>query len=287
MTFVGKILVILIMAFSLVFLGVSTVVFTTATNWKDKSTKQAEETKKIQGQLRDAQAKVTAAEGQLKTATDEHKKQIAEKDTRIADLDKQTKDAEGEMTQARSQLETAQQTAKTSLAEATARKGEIDVLNETLAKAQKQANDFSAQNIELTDQIRILQREKATAEQNAKDLRDFNGRLIAYGRQKGFSFEGVDRLDPNKVPPVVEGKVTQLNATRRSMEISIGSDDGLAAGQELYVFRVQPRADYIGKVKIVSVYPDQAVAEIIGNPVNGKKVQEGDIVSSTFFDTRK
>ena len=41
MTFVGKILVILIMAFSLVFLGVSTVVFSTATNWKKKSAKQA------------------------------------------------------------------------------------------------------------------------------------------------------------------------------------------------------------------------------------------------------
>ena len=40
MTFVGRILVILIMAFSLVFLGISTVVFSTAPNWKDKSTKK-------------------------------------------------------------------------------------------------------------------------------------------------------------------------------------------------------------------------------------------------------
>ena len=44
------------------------------------------------------------------------------------------------------------------------------------------------------------------------------------------------------------------------MEISIGSDDGLAVGQELYVFRTQPRAEYLGKVKIVAVDPDQAVA---------------------------
>ncbi len=70
------------------------------------------------------------------------------------------------------------------------------------------------------------------------------------------------------------------------MEISIGSDDGLAVGQELYVFRIQPRAEYIGKVRIVSVYPDQAVAEVIGNTVSGKKIQEGDIVSSTLVNTR-
>jgi hypothetical protein len=33
MTFVGKILVIVIMAFSLLFLGLSTVVYTTSKNW--------------------------------------------------------------------------------------------------------------------------------------------------------------------------------------------------------------------------------------------------------------
>jgi uncharacterized phage infection (PIP) family protein YhgE len=286
MTFVGKILVILIMAFSLVFLGISTVVFTTASNWSEKSKKQAESITKIQGQLRDAETKVKDAEGKLDQAKKDQEKVLAERKTRIDDLTKQVADAEGEMTQARSQLETAQNNAKVSLAEATARKGQIDVLNETLAKAQEQANKFSAQNIELTDQVRVLEREKATAEQNAKDLRSFNGRAIAYLRMKGIPIENIDKLDPNSVPPAVEGKVMELNPTKRSMEISIGSDDGLAVGQELYVFRVQPRAEYIGKVKIVSVYPDKAVAEVIGITVNGKKVQENDIVSSTFFHAR-
>ena len=286
MTFVGKILVILIMAFSLVFLGVSTVVFTTATNWKDKSTKQADDIRKISGQLNDAKAKVSSAEGELKKAKDEHTKQITERENRAADLDKAIEQAQNEMTQARLQLETAQKNAQVALAEATARKGEIDVLIETLTKAQTQANQFSSQNIELTDQIRILQREKATAEQNARDLRDFKGRAVSYFRSKNIPLESIEKQDPKAVPPPVEGKVTQLNSTARSMEISIGSDDGLAVGQELYVFRVQPRAEYIGKVKIKLVDPDKAVAEVIGIPVTGKKVQEGDIVSSTFFNTR-
>jgi len=286
MTFVGKILVILIMGFSLVFLGISTVVFSTAKNWKEKSGTQATEIQKIQGQLRDAQAKVTDAEGKLDAAKKEHAKTIAERDTRIADLQKQVGDAEGEMTQARTQLELAQKNAQVALAEATARKGQIDVLNETLAKAQTQATQYSIQNIELTDQKRILEREKATAEQNARSLRDFTSRTIAYLRQKGIPLENIDKLDPNSVPPAVEGKVVELNPTRRSMEISIGSDDGLAVGQELYVFRFQPRSEYIGKVKILSVYPDKAVAEVIGKTVNGKQVQENDIVSSTLFNAK-
>ena len=40
MTYVGKILVIVIMAFSLIFLGISTVVFTTAKNWRTATEEQ-------------------------------------------------------------------------------------------------------------------------------------------------------------------------------------------------------------------------------------------------------
>jgi len=286
MTFVGRILVILIMLFSVLFLGSSTVVFMTATNWKAKSDDLKTQLQKATTQLNDAKARLTTAEGQLKAAKDEHSKQIAERENRIADLEKQTKDAEAESTQAKSQLETAQQTARVALAEATARKSQIDVLLETQSKAQTQANQFSAQNIELTDQIRVLERQKTTAEQNAKDLRDFNGRMISFLRSKGLSPDNLGKYDTNPVPPPVEGKVVELNPTGRSMEISIGSDDGLKVGHELYVFRIQPRAEYIGKVKIVSVYPDKAVADLIGNTIGGKKIQEGDNVSSTFFTTR-
>ncbi len=285
MTFVGKILVILIMAFSLVFLGVSTVVFTTATNWKNKSeelTKKTADQKKL---LDSAKSQLAQAETALKTAQDEHKKQVAEKDKRIGDLTKQTQDAEGEMASSRSALEVAQNNAKVSLAEATARKGEIDVLNETLGKAQTQANEFSAQNIELKDNIRVLERSKAAAEQNAKDLRTFTAKMSAFLRKKGIPVENIDSFD-DTAPPAVEGLVKELNLTKKSMEITIGSDDGLKVGHELFVFRVQPRAEYIGKVKIVTVYPDKAVADVIGNTANGKKVQEGDIVSSTFFNSR-
>ena len=286
MTFVGKILVILIMAFSLVFLGVSTVVFTTATNWKTESEKQKTKLQTTTGQLNDAKSKLATAEGQMKAAVDDQKKVLSERDVRIADLKKAVEEAEDQQTKARAELETAQTNAKVALAEATARKSEIDVLLETQSKAQAQANEFSAQNIELTDRIRVLQREKATAEQNARDLRDVTARTTAILRKMGVSPEAIRRQDPNSVPPPVEGKVTELNPTGRSMEISIGEDDGLAVGQELYVYRIQPRAQYIGKVKIVAVYPDKAVADVFGNTVNGLKVQEGDNVTSTFFNTK-
>ncbi len=282
MTFVGKILVILIMAFSLVFLGVSTVVFTTATNWKARADTQKTELTKLQSKLNDLDARVKEAQGKLEAAKQEHSKVVTERENRIKDLDKKVGDTEGEMTQARSQLELAQKNAQVALAEATARKGQVDVLGETLTKAQGQANQYSAQNIDLTDQIRILEREKATAEQNARDLRNFNGKLMGWARKNGIRLENLDRFDPKSVPPDVHGQVNQVNATNTSMEISIGSNDGIAIGQELYLFRTQPAPKYLGKVKIASVLPNKAVADVIGQTVNRQKIEEKDIVSSTF-----
>jgi chromosome segregation ATPase len=251
-------------------------------NWKEKSGNQTKEISKLQTSLNTLKAQVADAQTKLETATKDHQKATLEREGKIADLTAKIKEAESESTRASKALEDAQKNAQLALSEATAKKGQIDVLNETIAKAQDQANKYSGQNIELTDRIRILEREKETAELNAKDLRTFVGRTTAFLRQKGIPFDGIDKFDPSTVPPPVEGIVKEINATNRSMEISIGSDDGLAIGQEFYVFRTKPKAEYLGKVKIVAVYPDKAVADVIGQTVNRKKIQEGDIVSSTI-----
>src|SRR6266446_4126567 len=90
MTFVGKILVIAIMAFALVFLGISTVVFTTATNWKA------------------ATAEAKADHGAAQTASQQH----------VAELENKIKEEANETTAARAKLEVAQQSASVALAEA-------------------------------------------------------------------------------------------------------------------------------------------------------------------------
>ena len=282
MTFVGKILVILIMAFALVFLGVSTVVFTTATNWKEKSGAQKTEIGKLQTKVNDADARAKDAQAKLDAAKAEADKTLAEQKSRIDDLEKKIRDAEAQETAARTQLEVAQKNAQVALSEATARKTETDTLNDTLGKAQNQANQFNSQNLELTDRIRILEREKTTAEQNAKDLRTFKAKTIAFLQTKGINAEGISQADPNSAVPRVDGRVNQVNAQNNSMEISIGSNDGLAVGQELKLFRVQPRPEYLGQVRIVAVYPNKAVADVVGQPVNRKRILEGDLVSSTF-----
>ena len=68
MTFVGKILVIVIMAFSLLFLGISTVVFTTSKNWMVATKAEQKKVEDLKKKLNDAKAASEAAKKELEDA---------------------------------------------------------------------------------------------------------------------------------------------------------------------------------------------------------------------------
>ena len=74
----------------------------------------------------------------------------------------------------------------------------------------------------------------------------------------------------------------QVDPTNRRVEITIGSDDGLVLGHELFLYRHQAAARIPRQDHIIAVDPDQAVGRVIGNTYQGKKIKEGDIVSSTI-----
>src|SRR5262245_17065193 len=118
MTFVGKILVIVIMAFALLFLGITGVVFTTARNWKDAKAKADEQVKKLQQENSAATAKADQLTKDLGASKDAAKASQKTLDDRIAGLEADIKRISEENTQSRTALSTAQQNARTALEEA-------------------------------------------------------------------------------------------------------------------------------------------------------------------------
>src|SRR5690606_32027012 len=61
-------------------------------------------------------------------------------------------------------------------------------------------------------------------------------------------------------PPDVDGRVTEVDETGRYVQLSIGADDGLMEGHVLNVWRTEPDAKYVGKVRVMEVFPATAVA---------------------------
>lgn len=281
MTFVGKILVIVIMIFSVVFLGISTAVFSTAKNWKNATKAEREKVDDLKKKLTDAQAGKDASVKGLedaKTSYDALAKQLNDK---INGLEATNKLAVEQLTDSRGQAIKAQQNAKSTLDEVEARRNEVNLLRAQEAAVEKQANEFKIHQTELNDKIRELERMMETATKNNGDLRERVAKFSTLLRQNGLS-DDISQVKGLESPPPVVGEVKRVDATNRRIEMTIGSDDGLVPGHELFLYRTKPRPEYLGKVTVVTVDPDQAVGKVIGNTYQGKKIKEGDSVSSTI-----
>jgi len=281
MTYVGKILVIVIMAFSLIFLGISTVVFTTAKNWKTATEEQKKKVGDLTKKLGDAQAGVQAAQKDLEAAKVNFTALQAQLDNRIKLLEDENKRSQDLITTSRGQVGISETTAKTALDESEARRKETLQLREQKSAVEKQANEFKLRQADLTDKIRELERVLETATKNNADLRERVAKFSTLLKQNGLP-DDISQLKGTETPPPVQGEVKRVDPTNRRVEITIGSDDGLAPGHELNLFREKPRPEYIGKITIISVDPDQAVGRVIGTTWQGKKIKEGDIVSSSI-----
>jgi hypothetical protein len=281
MTFVGKILVIVIMIFSVIFLGISTVVFSTSKNWRAATQAERVKVDDLKKKLADAQAGKDAAVKGLEEAKAEFDGRAKALSDRLALLDAENKRDVEQLTTAKGQLITAQQNAKSTLDEIEARRKETNLLRDQKSAVEKQANEFKLHEADLNDRIREQERMLDTATKNNADLRERVAKYSTLLRQGGLS-DDISQIKGIESPPPVEGQIARVDPTNRRVEITIGSDDGLVPGHELLVYRTRPNPQFIGKISIVSVEPDQAVAKVIGRTYQGKRIEKGDTVASTL-----
>jgi F0F1-type ATP synthase membrane subunit b/b' len=281
MTHVGRILVVVIMAFSLVFLGISTVVFMTSKNWKEESAKKTAEVAKVKKSLTEAQAQVDAAKKELADAQGQAAAATKKLNDNIVALEDDKKRALEQITDIRAKLATAVENANSALQEAGAKREETVLLRTQKSAVEKQANEFKLHEAELTDKIRELERINNTGDRNNKDLRERVAKFTTLLQKNGLSTD-ISQIKGLESPPPVQGQIKRVDATNRRVVMTIGSDDGLVVGHELNLFRVSPRPEFLGKIQIVAVDPDQAVGRVVGKTYQGKKIKEGDIVSSSI-----
>jgi multidrug efflux pump subunit AcrA (membrane-fusion protein) len=280
MTFVGKILVIVIMIFALFFLALSTVVFTTEKNWKEETGKQKAKVSELLKNVSTVKEEAQARTEELAKAQAAHKAEAAQWELAKTNLETQNKQRQDEITDQRKALEVALQNASAHVKDAEARKAETDQLRKILDDVQKQSNEYKLRQTELNDQIRILDRELNVAKNNNRTLRDRVAALSTVIRTHNLS-DDVNRIKAVDNPPDVEGEISKVDAGNSRVEITIGSDDGLVPGNTLYIYRTKGEgAGYLGKIQIDLVDPDQASAHVVGKTVSGKKLREGDHVTT-------
>ena len=282
MNTIGKIFVFALFIMSLVFMSFAVALYSTHTNWRDEIMRTKDQVKQGQrigwkAQLDDAQAEraklsaeitryqadVAASEAardqvvaKIQTALEEKNKdlEVLRKEKEARELEREK--AQAELAAARLELEAASKVVADLRAEVRTQQDKVD---EQVDRAAKLASELH----EKESFLEIASERRAQLEKQVA-----NARLLL--QQSGLSIDSL----PRDAVPTIDGVVT--NVVDDSIELSLGGDDGLQMGHELDVYR---NDQYLGRVRVVSIKPDRAVAVVIREFARGV-IQRGDKVAT-------
>lgn len=287
MSFLGKVLIVTQVILSVLFMCAAGAVFVRHTDWRNQA---------------------LAARQQVQDLQTEHSNEIADLNKRIdlieqqAQAEKNRADAEvGERQRLERQVATLTQDAntlnqqlqrQTGLAETKANEAEFRqaeaekqrVQNETLHESLEQQLTV---NVQLRDELhnqQLAYEELVAQHDGMLEQLAFLEKVV---RQHNLETDPRAFADLSEPPPPVEGIVveTRKDRTNRTKfaHISIGKDDGLQVGHELDVYRSAAhndgQAQYLGRIRIVYVTPDEAVGMVVEAAKNGI-IERGDNVST-------
>jgi rRNA maturation endonuclease Nob1 len=282
MTYVGKILVIVIMVFAVGFLFLSTMVFMTERDWKKEVERLKADQSKLVGKLGSAEEQQKKLQDALTGAEKTHAVQVKQLEGDITNLKNETSNRTNEITDQRKAIETAQQNLRSSQQNAEAKDQETAKIREQFRTVQNEANAYKLQQLELKDKIRTLELQLEAAQRNNSTLREDNLALQNIVKENNLNPDPKLYQRRNRPLPVVDGEILRADNQNKRYQISVGRDDGIDHPDKLYVYRLKPKPEYLGELQVQTADNDQAVATLVGQTVQGKKIQEGDIVSTTL-----
>jgi hypothetical protein len=285
MTLLGKILVIVNLAFSLVTGALIVTVFATRTNWETGWKEMhksydvaAANAKAYRDETEELKKQVKTAKETLETEREQAKKDLAARDEQV--------NAARQALAAADSQKLKQGTLNTSSTEEIRRRRlEVDNLQRQLTDMQGKVADAlkqqrTSKEAEIAARINFTSEHERTRqlltvnEQLTKDLERERART-------GGSMSASVQQAMKPPPDDVRGVVLESDPKTGLVTISIGSDSGINVGHTLEVYRFEPRAEYVGMIRIVDADFHRAVGRAVQPLVAGHgPIQKGDRVAS-------
>jgi len=282
MNIVGKIFVFAVFVMSLVFMSFAVALYSTHTNWKEEIERTSDQVrpgkplgykeqvanlekqrKELEEEINSLVTKVKASEtardnviAQIQTAIEEKNAALQELRKKVDDQERQRDDAQKQLAAKSAELEEANDMIL-------ALRDEIKTQQATLDDQVKRTSELAVTLHEKESFLTIAEERQAQLEKQVA-----NARLLL--QESGLSVESM----PKDHVPNVKGVVTAVGSD--SVELSLGGDDGLQKGHELEVYR---GGTYLGRVRVVSVRSDRAVATVLRDFKRGF-IQRGDRVAT-------
>jgi hypothetical protein len=277
MNWLGKIFVVLILIMSLVFMGLAMAVYATHRNWREV----------IEGP--------NGLRSQLEQARQTNEQLKSEHNRRVEDLTREKESAEQQLAKLETervaladrnvQIQTELDQHKQQQREHIAAVASTQALNEGLSneatglrqqiRTEQQARDAAfARTLQATEAVHQLTGQYESARERTEQLTRQVSGMTHVMREEGLD----PATEPSAVVPTVDGVVSQVRRTAGAqlVEVTIGADDGLRAGNTVEVFR---GTRYLGRVEILRTSPDKSVGRVDRRYQQGQ-IQEGDRVAT-------
>ncbi len=282
MNIIGKIFVFAVFVMSFMLMTFAGVIYMSHVNWKAEVERSRADC--LPGQqpgykilIEEATTKRAELEATITSLQQKVAKSEQSRDQLIAKLQTAVTQKEQELQELRKKKDELQTATEQAVAD-------VRTLREDLLAASKNVDDLQAQvkaqqvkvdaqvgkSAELSAALAESQAQLTIAEERKAQLEKqvANARILL--SQSGLN---IDSLPKDRVP-TLDGDVLAVAAG--SIQVSLGSDDGLQVGHTLEVYR---GGEYIGRAVVKTVTPDQAVAEILKAYARGV-VQRGDKVTT-------
>ena len=284
MTTVGKILVVLHLVLSIMFMAFAGAVFTAQNNWREATKKTKDELAKSTTKVNNMQAefdkeRADSAEKNARLVTENQRLSGLNTalTTQVTTLDSDNKQLRKDVDQQRDQ------SALTST-EAVERKKEADLQRE-------KNSELFASREDLVNKLNETEDRRFAIDIQLQQVSDKYEQLLNdFKTMKSFLASKELTTDPKQMivqtapPPPVDGLVTEVLKPERGslelVEISTGSDDGLVVGHKLTVYSGNK---YIAVIRLMSVQADKSVGTVV--PLSRMKnttINVGDVVTTRF-----
>lgn len=281
MTTVGKILVVLHLVLSVMFMAFAGAVFTAQKNWRTKelatsklltaaNTKLKDQLAEFERERTDTAAKVSGLNDQITKLTGEK----AALSTQVVTLDADNKRLQLANDAVDDQSKLATVEAEERQREAKLQQEKNAVAYQTREELQKKLNEALDKTFGLEVQMQqLLDRHNRVLD----DLRVFK----QYNGSKGWPTDTKTMVAETQPPPPVDGRVMDFRKEPKGsseyVEISLGSDDGLSVGHKMTVYNKE--GNYLGQIRLMMVLADKSVGVVTAKAKN-KVIQKGDNVTT-------
>jgi hypothetical protein len=290
MTILGKILVIVNLVIAVLVGGFLVFVFARSTNWKKATDHALQENTALRASVAGTKSVTTSLIAERETVINERTKLQEQIDTLKKDYDKKIDDLKKTLSKQETETQKSQVTATAAKAEATRLVAEVADQRKIVTARETTINNLETKNKKLLE-------DKVNAEQGRDSLKQRTQYLVsqlealskklAQAESRGPSGGVLAKSSNAKNPPsvYVRGKVTEVMRERGLVEISLGSDQGVNEGNTMEVYRLKPRPEYLGSIKILDAKYNRSVGRLIKPEAGTRRspIVKGDEVASKIL----